>query len=249
MPRFSTRLFRFASLAGLALSVATPSTFAARHRDGTTGPEALKAVRHDWKKGVRSAVHTRQSSSLPIPAHFGRLSPEDRLAFLHARRDLNPANFDRFHPSLGRILALDDRLRLAQSQNCAPMNGLLPDNAHTRYLQFRRSLNPANFDRYHTSLGAILVEDQKLKTGQGCVAGIVIPPTVTPPTVTPTPSPTPAAGGVVVTPVINPVINPVIITPRAVPEPTGLVLLSLGLACTLVPAAIRRLKGRPEAAE
>jgi hypothetical protein len=216
---------------GALLGVLTPRVV---HAANSHARVAVASVRHDWKKDTHLTVKATSRSTLPIPANFGRLSPEARLAFLHARRNLDPANFDRFHAVLGSQLAMDDRMRAAQSQNCMPMNGLLPDNALTRYLQYRRSLNPARFDRYHTSLGAILVEDQKLKTGVGCVGGqLILPPPVPTPTPTGTPSPGPTIGG-----------GPPTI--RVVPEPGSFALIALGSAGFGAFGLIRRWRGHRE---
>ena len=188
-------------------------------------------MRHDWKKHTLSTIHSYQAKSLPIPAHFGLLSPEARLAYLQERRNVDPVRFDHYHPHLGPLLSIDDRMRAAQSQNCMPMNGILPDNSLTRYLDYRRSIDPARFDHYHPALGAILVEDQKLKAGQGCVAGEIIPPPIPVPPPVGTPSPGPPAGG-----------GP--LPPRLVPEPTSLVLILLGSATMICPIVIRRWNRR-----
>lgn len=225
-----TRLLALAALSGLVPAWSVSGAHAASK---PTGHEALKSVRHDWKKDASKTVRVRQSQTLPVPRNFGSLSAADRLAFLHARRDLDPTRFDRFHPGLGKFLAIDDRMRAAQSQNCAPLDGLLPNNAHFRYLQFRRNINPMRFDRYHPSLGALLAEDTRLRTGQGCVGGEIIPPPVTPPTPPGIPSPIPPIGG--------PGVGP-----TAVPEPGSLALLSLGLAGAVVPRMVRRWR-RPKA--
>ena len=165
-----------------------------------------------------------------MPANYAHLSPEARLAFLHARRALAPVRFDHYHPSLGPLLANDDRMKAAQSQNCLPMNGLLPDNSLTRYLQFRRGLNPVRFDFYHPTLGAILVEDHKLKTNVNCVGGELIPPPLPPLPIPGTPSPSPPVGG-----------PPPI---RAVPEPASLALILVGSAGACIPIMARRWRAR-----
>jgi hypothetical protein len=206
-----------------------PASMARAGRSETrpTGREAVASVRHEWKKNTLSVLQAKQANSLPGSVHFGQLSPEARLAYLQERRNLDPVRFDHFHPHLGPLLAADDRMRAAQSQNCMPMNGILPDNSLTRYLDFRRSLNPVRFDHYHPTLGAILVEDQKLKMGSGCVAGEIIPPPIPVPPPVGTPSPGPPAGG-----------GP--LPPRFVPEPTSMVLVLLGSATLIGPIAVRR---------
>ena len=81
---------------------------------------------------------------------------------LLARRALNPARFDAFHPKLGQLLSRDERLR-AGGANCGPLNGLISNIPYHKYLLWRRSLDPNRFDRYHPILGAILAEDQRLR--------------------------------------------------------------------------------------
>ncbi|MDB5351232.1 MAG: hypothetical protein JWN86_2479 [Planctomycetota bacterium] len=201
-------------------------------KDKPTGRQALNAVRHDWKVHASSTVHLKQSNPDRIPANFGSLSPEARLAYLHARRNLNPTRFDRFHPHIGPMLARDDRLRMAQSQDCRPLSGLLPDTRLTRYLHYRRNLNPARFDRYHPTQGAFLAEDDLLRSGKGCVSPEIIPPpvVVTPPAGTPSSGP-PFGGGP--------------IPPRSVPEPGSLALIVLGALGVLTPKLLRRWHPRP----
>ena len=215
------------------LSVVFPASqaMAGRGETHTTGRESVSSVRHDWKKDALGSLQAKKAATLAIPAHFGQLSPEARLAFLHERRNLSPTQFDHFHPHLGPLLAADDRMRAAQSQNCRPMNGILPDNALTRYLNFRRSLEPTRFDQFHPSLGAILVENHQLKMGQGCVAGeILVPPTP------------------IIPPVGNPAAGPPIgggpLPARFVPEPSSIVLLTLGTATLVGPIALRRWNPR-----
>ena len=116
-------------------------------------------------------------------------------------------------------------MKAAQSQNCTPMNGILPDTSLTRYLQYRRGLDPVRFDFYHPTLGAILVEDKNLKMATNCVGGELIPPPT--PTVPPgTPAPGPPIGG-----------GPPV---RVVPEPASLTLVVLGLVAVAMPALARR---------
>lgn len=214
-------------LLGLTMSADRAS---AANRDGTTGREAVRAVRHDWKKVAVQNVRARQAVSSRLPANFRKLSPEARLAILHARRDLNPARFDRNHTQLGSFLAADDRMRAAQAKDCRPMNGILPDNPHWRYLNFRRNLNPTRFDYYHPTLGALIVENQKIKTAQGCVANELIPPpvVVVPPPGVPSAGP-PAGGG-------PPDVRPV-------PEPGSMILLALG-TLVAIPYSLRRWRRR-----
>lgn len=204
----------------------------------TTGHDAVSAVRHDWKKSARATVHAKHQGVGPIPARFGAQSVESRLAYLHARRNLDPVRFDRNHPVLGPQLALDDRLRAGQAQDCRPMSGLLPDTARTRYLEHRRSLDPVRFDHYHPGLGAILAEDIALRTGQGCVSPqIIVPPPASSGDTNPgVPSPVPPIGGEIVPP------------PVGVPEPGGITLLLLGCTSLAVPRVIRHFR-RPATVE
>jgi len=209
-----------------------------------TGREAIRAVRHDWKSQVRSTVHTRQSQRLTgaLPAGFGRLSATARLQYLLARRALDPARFDRSHPHMGPILALDERLRAAQGQDCRPMNGILKDSPHTRYMKFRRSLNPARFDLYHPTHGALLAEDERLRTGAGCVSPEIIPP----PVVVTTPS-TPSSSPQIIPPVGIPSPTQFGVNPQSVPEPGSLALIVIGSVGALAPRFLRRFRRRGQA--
>ncbi len=213
-----------------------------QHSGHATGHEAVRAVRHDWKSTSRKTVGTRALGlgMGPVPAHFGKLSPEARLAYLLARHDINPARFDHYHPSLGRILDLDERLRAAQSQECRATMGILPDTAHNRYLEFRRSLNPARFDLYHPTIGALLVENDRLKSGMACPTPEALPPVSgigtqqigpgTPGASPGTPGAGPGATGV-----------PGVQT-TSVPEPSTITLLLVGSATAGVPRLIRRFR-------
>ncbi|MBX6313333.1 MAG: hypothetical protein IRY99_10530 [Isosphaeraceae bacterium] len=150
---------------------------------------------------------------------------------LLARRALNPARFDHYHPQLGQILKRDLLLRAI----CRPGQHLrlLPDTPHTRYLKWRRSLNPQRFDHYHPVLGPILAEDDRLLAGPCPLSPEqILPPLINPPT----------PGGPVVPPIFppgggtttggnNPPFGPEEI---AIPEPSGLVLLLIGSISALL---------------
>ena len=212
---------------GFLVSLASPGAWSTSRGAHVGGKQAVASVRQDWKKNARSTVRASQASAVPIPRNFGSLSAAQRLATLHARRDLNAARFDRYHPQLGMLLARDDRLRAAQGVNCLSLNGLLPDNSHYRYLHQRRNINPTRFDRYHPALGALLAEDDLLRAGDGCVLGeLIVPPVVQPPAGTPSPEP-PFTDG-----------NP--LPPRMVPEPASLALALLGFGSLAGLSAIRR---------
>jgi len=219
----------------VSLILATAPAFAGSNRDGTTGREAVAAVRHDWKQTAAKTVEARQAGGR-LPANFAVLPPEERLALLHARRDLNPSRYDRNHPFLGSKLALDDRLRAAQSQDSRPLNGLLPDNPYWRYMNFRRNINPARFDFYHATLGALIHENNRLRLGTVSVPQELIPPTLpiaTLPITPGIPSPVPPVGG-----------GPGV---RLVPEPGSIALLLIGAAGLALPMAVRRWRTRPVA--
>ncbi len=192
------------------------------------GASAAEA-RHAWKAHLHEAKLVREEQRTagpgPVPAHFGDLSPQARLAYLLARYDVDPVRFDHFHPKLGPYLAMDERLRAAISQGCMGMGGLFANTPLTRYLHYRRDLNPKRFDHYHPALGALLAEDDRLRAIMaGCVAGELIPPTITAPqdtTAIGTPSPSAATGGGGITPSGG-------FVPSAVPEPGSLTLLIVG---------------------
>jgi hypothetical protein len=233
MPRRASRSPILIVVSGALACLLTPLiAYSSQSETHVTGRVAVASVRHDWKAHAHVAVEAKGRSLLPVPANYAHLSPEARLAFLQARRNLNPVRFDHYHPWIGLKLAEDDRMKAAQSQNCMPMNGLLPDNSLTRYLQFRRGLNPVRFDFYHPTLGAILVEDQKLKIGAGCVAGELIPPPTTPTLPPGTPSPGPPTGG-------GPPPDR-----GVVPEPRSLLLVLLGTAGGGIVHFVRRARAK-----
>ena len=235
-----TRNALFLALASLG---ATPSAFSAPEAasqgrsPAVTGREAIAAVRHDWKMnahhtvGALAHVHVKQGVG-PIPANFNRLSPESRLAYLLARHDEDPARFDHYHRHLSPYLERDERLRAAQSLTCMPVTGLIPDNAHSRYLQYRRNLDPVRFDFYHATIGAILAEDNRLRSAVGCVSPQLIPPPgsvggiIIPGGGTPSAGP-PTGGGP---------------GPRSVPEPGSLVLVAIGAVGAVSSRFFRRSK-------
>ncbi len=201
-----------------------------------SGREAVASVRHDWKGTTRTLKLQGRTLNLSgnVPKNFGRMTPQNRLAYLHARRDLAPRRFDSFHRRLGRILGRDDRLKAAAGQDCRGMNGLVPNTPYWRYLRFRRNLAPSRFDVYHPALGAILARDQALREGEFCPPMIVMPNPGTP---SPTqvaqilrppgvPSPSGPTGG-----------GPGV---QAVPEPASLILVALGAGCTMVPRWMKR---------
>jgi hypothetical protein len=71
------------------------------------------------------------------------------------------------------------------------VNGLLPDTPLVEYLRYRRSLNPARFDRWHPNVGRLLAVDEATRETAGTptegVTQVVTPP--------PPPPTTSTAGG------------------------------------------------------
>jgi hypothetical protein len=64
----------------------------------------------------------------------------------------------------------------------ADSNGLLPQTAFVRYLQWRRSLNPRRFDLYHPRMGPLIGRDQIIRN-------TITPQVITPPKTNPQPQP------------------------------------------------------------
>jgi len=94
------------------------------------------------------------------------------LSYLEWRHSLDPSRFDYYHPKLGPLLEQGGRVTAATSQQCPPVNGLLPDTPFYNYMRWRRSLNPARFDHYHPNLGPALAEDALLRSqGAMCSPG------------------------------------------------------------------------------
>lgn len=239
-----TRLFLFLTGCGAVL-ISLPSAEGAKTHasSAASGRDAVAAVRHDWKKST-PVLRTTQGVfrlSGAVPKNFGTYSIDTRLQYLHARRDLAPRRFDRNHPSLGRILARDDRARAALAQDCHSMNGLVPNTSHWRYLQYRRSLAPRRFDFYHPALGAILAEDQRLRNHPVCPPKITMPLA---PTAPPTafqgliPPGVPSPGG----PIGGGTNPPPSLA--AVPEPASLAMMLLGAAGVGVSRVIARRRLR-----
>ncbi len=79
-------------------------------------------------------------SILPDNAHFN---------FLRRRRDRDPANFDRYHPQIGALLALE------QSGIPTSPTKLLPDSVKYNTYRAERQANPTAFDDAHPVVGAI----------------------------------------------------------------------------------------------
>jgi len=137
-------------------------------------------VHQGWKAGLHAvaprprAIHqARATHARSTPTYPGSPYTIDGLL---ARRALNPARFDHYHPMLGPDLARDARLRAACAAGMAPTNGLFPASAFLTYLQHRRSLNPARFDTYHPTLGPLLAEDQRLRGVVCPMPEVIMPP-------------------------------------------------------------------------
>ncbi len=251
MSKYVRSMFRAAL--GLMAPLAGADALGASSGGGhASGREAVASARHDWKAQVHSThlAHTNQATNPvgPIPAHFGDLPATTRLAYLLARRDVDPARFDHYHPGLGPILANDERLRAAQGTPCTPMNGLLPNSAHYRYLHYRRNLDPTRFDHYHPALGALLAEDDRLRTSTVCVPTVSPPPAGSSGGNGSSSAGTPGSGGPTggggVPPAGGGTVNPTGGGPSAVPEPASLTLILLGFAGAF--AARRKTPDKPE---
>lgn len=81
-------------------------------------------------------------------------SPTWNLAALEARRSINPARFDHWHPVLGPVLGEISRL---QAGLCPKPNALV-DSYLTRY-----ALDPAKFTQMHPRFAPILADDVRLR--------------------------------------------------------------------------------------
>jgi len=222
-----------------------------------------QGVQPSWKqslvalhpKATPARVQVRSTASVKAQQTFPG-SPYT-IEGLLARRALNPARFDFYHPELGKFLARDEQLRMACAMGIPALNGLIAPTAYHRYLEFRRSLNPARFDFYHPILGVILAEDERLRMTPcppmptirmpgpgrilpppvGVVGGVTIPGRRPPGVgggVNNHGGPPPPTGGPPPPPTV---------TQIAVPEPASVVLFCLGAAGLLGPALARRFRG------
>jgi hypothetical protein len=87
-------------------------------------------------------------------------------------------------------------------------DGQMPNVAFVQYLQWRRSLNPARFDRNHPCMGPMLARDQVIRR--------TVVPAVTPPKpICPTPTKP------------KPTVRPSVVRPPQVPEPPSAAVLGL----------------------
>jgi hypothetical protein len=213
-----------------------------------TALQAGSSNRAAWQANLRSArltqlqtlratrqaqAQTLQARSTPTvsAAQVSAANARAATAFnkLVATRDRNASAFDRMFPRVGKILAEDQRVRVAQAQGVQTVNGLLPDTPLYRYLHWRRSLDPARFDRNHPVLGPILAEDEEIRnhTNPTPQPGDVTPPPNVDPHQPGTPDsnppggefPPPGGGGTL------PPDEP----PPAVPEPGSILLMLIGL--------------------
>jgi hypothetical protein len=116
-------------------------------------------------------------------ARTGGLYPDHFWHSLEARRDLNPARFDRNHPNIAGYFTPPTTL------GSQPHGPILDDLRH------RYEINPARFTHYHEFWGPIMAMEPR---------GVTTPPIVLPP---------PSGGP----------------TPGAVPEPSSLSLVAIGV--------------------
>ena len=194
-------------------------------RSGLISAQAIATETHTSQPVLTSPAYTRPPSHVTEPA-----ATTQTLADLKGRRALDTDRFDQNHPVLGPLLAEEAQLKAGDCLNVKTFNGLLPNNPYYNEARWRRSLDPVRFDRNQPNLGAVLAEDQRVRTliatclnaqQQG----------LTPPTEQPTGTPlgggSSGGGG----------------TP-AVPEPTSLALLLLGAGALLAPRFANRLRAR-----
>jgi hypothetical protein len=226
-------------------------------------PSAVPAA---WKALYR-AIHSKPpvlktaSGQVKATSYSGSRLSVSSMAMM---RSQNPRLFDRMFPSVGRIVAADNQIRIALAQGVTPTNGLLPNTPLYNYLEYRRSLSPSRFDYYHPVLGPILAENQQIQTHTNPtpVPGQIIPP----PTGGQgdggnngggggdtggdggggTPSPGPPVGEIPVPPDVPPPppigtipTPPDVPPPPAVPEPGSIVLILAGASVL----ALGRLRG------
>lgn len=229
-------------LAWLALVV--PAAEAARPRSGwrEASSRVLGGKVRAGAEGIRLA------SSLPS-------STQRYLAEVQRRyHGPNAARFARYHPRFVRVLRVQDRIAAGRGLNAATLNGLLPTTAYWNLLRYRRSLDPARFDRENQRLGALLALDQQVReqvsrTASGPPPALGLDPAPLSPLGPPiggTPglfgNGGPAFTGDPTTPGGRPRLG---FQPYVVPEPSGLVLAILGAAAIGLAraAAIARSRG------
>ena len=156
-----------------------------------------------------SSAYTHPPSNVPEPK-----TTTEFLADLTRRRALSPSRFDSNHATLGRLLGEEARLKAGDCSNIKTFNGLLPNNPYYNYERWVRSLKPTEFDKKHPNLGALLAEDQRVRT---LIANCSAQQTLIPPA-TGTPGGTTAGGNT----------NGGTGGRAAVPEPRSLALVLIG---------------------
>ena len=82
--------------------------------------------------------------------------------------------WDRYFASALQMGRLDVQGPNAVRVLSAAPDGRLPDCAFVDYLRWRRDLNPARFDRFHATLGQMLILDQIARVDPPQVSGEVI---------------------------------------------------------------------------
>ena len=123
------------------------------------GRSGLKAKSVKASASTPNSSYTNPPSNVPEPK-----ATTQYLAALTQRRALNPARFDKNHATLGPLLGEEARLKAGDCSNIKTFNGLLPNNPYYNYERWVRSLNPTGFDKKNPNLGAMLAEDQRVRT-------------------------------------------------------------------------------------
>ena len=99
-----------------------------------------------------------------------------RMARVRAAIVQEGSAWDRYFARALRMRRLDVQGPSAVRVLAAETDGRLPDCAFVDYLQWRRSLNPARFDRFHVQLGQMLQRDEIARATTPQVGGQVIGP-------------------------------------------------------------------------